>query len=285
MLHADRDLAARIEALAAAEMRRFVAAANSLDSACGAVALELAGGVAAYVGAGSPVNQAFGLGFAGPVSLHDVIAVERFFVSRAAQPYVGLSPLAHPTAAACFSERGWVIDGFENVLVRTVTAEDAQARPPASIEIREVDDAEGRDTWAYAAATGFSYPLPPLAAQLELGRIVAARRGTRLLLALVDGEVAGTGELYVEDGVAWLSGDATMPAYRRRGVQQALQSARLALGAEAGCDLAVTESAPGSPSQRNMERIGFRVAYTRVNLVAPHENGQAETHDEDGGVA
>ena len=44
--------------------------------------------------------------------------------------------------------------------------------------------------------------------------------------------------------------------------------------ARAGCDLAVTESAPGSASQRNMERLGFRIAYTRVDLVAPwHAEG------------
>jgi hypothetical protein len=34
---------------------------------------------------------------------------------------------------------------------------------------------------------------------------------------------------------------------------------------DAGCALAVTESVPGSPSQRNMERVGFQVAYTRVD--------------------
>lgn len=284
MIHADRDLSARIESLAAAEMRRFVAAALSLDPACGAETLDVAGGVAAFVGPGSAVNQAFGLGFAGPVSLHDVIEVERFFDAREARPYVGLSPLAHPTAASCFAQRGWVIDAFENALVRTLGGGEALPSPAADVEVREVDDAEGRDTWAYVAATGFSHPLPPLASQLALGRIVAARSGARLLLAFVDGAVAGTGELYIEDGVAWLSGDATLPGYRRRGVQQALQAARLAMGVEAGCDLAVTESAPGSPSQRNMERIGFRVAYTRVDLVAPRDDGESVTTTEDLGL-
>jgi hypothetical protein len=102
---------------------------------------------------------------------------------------------------------------------------------------------------------------------LNLGAIVVRRPGTRLLLAFLEGQVAGTAELMVEDGVAWLSADATLPRFRGRGVQQVLQAHRLVLGAGSGCDLAVSEAAPGSGSQRNMERLGFRVVYTRVDMV------------------
>jgi hypothetical protein len=48
-----------------------------------------------------------------------------------------------------------------------------------------------------------------------------------------------------------------------------LQRARLAAAREAGCTLAVTESMPGSASQRNMERLGFSLVYTRVEVLAP----------------
>ena len=34
-----------------------------------------------------------------------------------------------------------------------------------------------------------------------------------------------------------------------------------------GCDLATAATLPGSVSQRNYERHGFRVAYTRATLV------------------
>jgi len=33
---------------------------------------------------------------------------------------------------------------------------------------------------------------------------------------------------------------------------------------EQGCDLAMMCAAPGSTSQRNAERQGFRIAYTRI---------------------
>jgi GNAT superfamily N-acetyltransferase len=265
---ADMPLAARLEGLCAEEMRRFVETAALMDPASGATALTVGGGIAAFVGVGSPVNQAFGLGFAGPVAAEEIARLEEFYTSRAARPLVGLCPLAHPSLLASLSGRGWVADGFENVLVRPLFAKDRSAsRLPEGIEIREVCDEDDRELWVLVAATGFSAPLPPFAEQLALGQIVVRRPGSRLFLALVDGEVAGTGELHVADGVAWLSADATLPRFRRRGVQQALQRHRLALGAEASCEIAVTESAPGGTSQRNMERAGFRVVYTRVDLV------------------
>jgi len=39
------------------------------------------------------------------------------------------------------------------------------------------------------------------------------------------------------------------------------------LADEAGCDLAVTEAVPGGGSQRNMERLGFRIVYTHVEFA------------------
>jgi RNA polymerase sigma factor (sigma-70 family) len=69
-------------------------------------------------------------------------------------------------------------------------------------------------------------------------------------------------------GVAQLTGAATIPAHRRRGVQTALLSARLAdAAAAAGCDVAVIITQPGSKSQQNAQRQGFDLLYTRAVLV------------------
>ena len=62
-------------------------------------------------------------------------------------------------------------------------------------------------------------------------------------------------------------GAATAPAHRRRGVQTALLSARLADAAAAGCDIAVVTTQPGSKSQQNVQRRGFDLLYTRAVLV------------------
>jgi len=273
-LYADTALASRLEALCAAEMRRFVDTAQALEPALGATALEIGGGVAPYVGPESPVNQAFGLGFDGPVDTKMIFEIEQFYRRRDTEPLMGVSPLAHRSLHESLAIREWVVDGYETVLYREYKGTD-NPLPSGSVEIREVTDVEGRELWTLVAATAFSAPLPPLEEQLALGRIVVHRPGSRLFLAYVDDKVAGTGELYVEDGVAWLSADSTLPQFRRRGVQTALQAHRLRLGAEAGCELAASEASPGSISQRNIERFGFRVAYTRVDFICPKGGGAA----------
>jgi GNAT superfamily N-acetyltransferase len=70
--------------------------------------------------------------------------------------------------------------------------------------------------------------------------------------------------LSLHDGVAWFGGAATVPELRRRGLQGALLRERMRYAAAHGCDLAMMVAQPGSNSQRNTERNGFRVAYTRI---------------------
>ena len=43
----------------------------------------------------------------------------------------------------------------------------------------------------------------------------------------------------------------------------------LAYAADQGCDLAMMCALPGSGSQRNAERHGFRIAYTRIKWQLP----------------
>lgn len=251
-------------------MRRFAETASAVQREPGAQWLEVAGGVAAYLSADSPVNRAIGLGMSAEVREEEIELLERFYLSRGASPVVGVCPHAHAGLLAGLSARGWLADGFENVLVRELGAYDPVEIPsPAALEIREVLTEEDRDLWILVAATGFSWPLPPLDAQLELGAVVVRRPGTRLYLAFWDGRAAGTGEMFVDGTVAWLSADTTLPQFRGRGVQRALQAHRLASAAAIGCDLAVSEAVPGSGSQRNMERAGFRVAYTRLDMTMP----------------
>jgi len=93
--------------------------------------------------------------------------------------------------------------------------------------------------------------------------------GATPYLAYYHGVVAGGGSLRISEGVAQLTGAATVPACRRRGVQTALLAARLADAARAGCDIAVVTTAPGSKSQQNVQRRGFHLLYTRAVLVKP----------------
>ena len=50
-------------------------------------------------------------------------------------------------------------------------------------------------------------------------------------------------------------------------MQTALINRRLWEAASAGCEFAVVSTMPGGGSQRNMERRGFQVAYTKIVMV------------------
>jgi predicted acetyltransferase len=69
-------------------------------------------------------------------------------------------------------------------------------------------------------------------------------------------------------GLAILFADSTAARYRRRGFHRELIAVRLREARTQGCDLAAASVSPGSASQRNYERAGFQVAYTKVLLVA-----------------
>ena len=68
-------------------------------------------------------------------------------------------------------------------------------------------------------------------------------------------------------GLATLFADSIVAQYRRQGLHRELILARLNEALVQSCDLATASTLPGSISQRNYERLGFQVVYTKVTLV------------------
>lgn len=268
VVFADAALAARLEGIAAAENERFAAAAALAHPEDRPGAVWIAGGCAVVCGHGAPVNQVTGLGFDGPVSDAHIDEIERFFASHGERVRVNVCPLADPSLPEGFSRRGYLVDGFENVLAREILDNHALPEPDPSIDIRVVEPGE-YGLWGSMVARGFAVNGQPTEAENRFGHVAAQHSDVVRLLAWVDGEPAGTAELAIRRGIAWLSADTTLPEYRSRGIQTAMQRRRLLMARDAGCGLAVTEARPGSGSQRNMERLGFRIMYTRVDMTQP----------------
>ena len=102
---------------------------------------------------------------------------------------------------------------------------------------------------------------------MDIGRDLFRMPGAICYLASVDGETAAGAALTIRGGLATLCADGTIARFRRRGLQSEIIAARLNEAAAQGCDLATASTLPGSQSQRNYERLGFQVAYTKVTLV------------------
>jgi hypothetical protein len=98
----------------------------------------------------------------------------------------------------------------------------------------------------------------------QFGQIGAQCPNAFPFIAELDGKPISTGTLFVYEDVAFLAGASTVPGERKKGAQNALLAARLRYAAERGCKIAMMGASPGSQSQMNAEKNGFRIAYTRT---------------------
>jgi GNAT superfamily N-acetyltransferase len=150
------------------------------------------------------------------------------------------------------------------------------------VSVRQIA-AHETQLWAETSAAGWSEFVEFAPLILDLAQLSAARQGGGAFLAELDGQAIATGSLVLHEGVALLAGASTIPSARQQGAQAALLRSRLQFAAEQGCDLAMMCAAPGSASQRNAERQGFRIAYTRIKwaLGGDGTNGSHRTDGTD----
>ncbi len=266
----DLALSRRLEKTEGQSNVGFVEARAKAFPESGACWLEVAGAYAMYDGVGSPVSQTFCLGMFEPVTEGGLDELEEFFQSRGAEVFHEMSPLADPSALALLSERGYQPVEFTSVMFRPIRpglrlTEQRNER----LRVRAVGEGE-YDLWAQTAARGWSSEYPELTDfMLELSQLSAHRVGGLSFVAELDGEAIATGALSICEGVALLAGASTVPEARKQGAQLALLETRLATAAEQGCNIAMMCTLPGSASQRNAERQGFRIAYTRIKWRLP----------------
>ena len=225
----------------------------------------IAGGLAVFCGANSPVTQAVGLGLDGPVSDEECERLEEFYRSRNEPVRVETCPLADMRLFEHFGVHGYRATEFTNVLARRVTKTPEFAARARDVSVERLDE-KHLEGWNLTVAQGFAEHLPVTQEILDIMKMFALAPGNECYLARVDGKVAGGATLALRDGIAGLFGASTLPAYRNRGVQAALLRARLERATEAGCELAACLARPGSTSQRNIVRHGFQVLYTRVKF-------------------
>jgi len=257
MLFADAALARRLEAAEAANARGCTA------NHPGAAFLEVAGGCAVFAGAESPLSNAIGLGLNGHVTEAELGALEAFYRSRGAAVTIDFCPLADPGLLEMLGQRGYRATEFNNVLVKRLAGTEIAFVPRVRRAL--ADEAE---LWSYTVGRGFFEQAEVTTEEMDVGRAIFAMPGARCYLAsLESGEPAAGAAAAVHGGLATLFADSTIVPFRRLGLHRELIAARLNEALAQGCDLATASTAPGSGSQRNYERMGFAVVYTKVTFV------------------
>lgn len=268
MLFADIALARRLEmtdALAGIEFARSWALLNSF---AGDVFLPVAGGHAGFGGIDSPVTQAFGLGLNGAVIEADLAAMEEFYRAHGSPVNIETCPLADPSLLKLLNERGYKPIEVSNVLTRELTGGDSRGWPDQTSEVRVRRPAEDEaEKYSRVVARSFFETTEISQEFVNVFTSTFYAAGAFFFMAELDDVPAGGGMMSIHQGVASLGGTGTLPEFRNRGVQRALLLARLAVAVENGCELAMVATQPGSGSQRNVERQGLRVVYTRTKFL------------------
>jgi GNAT superfamily N-acetyltransferase len=259
----DIDLARRLE----------VAAHSSLASGeieqrdkNGNAKIAIAGGIATFRGINSPVTHAEGLGLNGPLSDEEFERLEHFFRCRGSAAVLEVCPLADPSFVEALGKRGYRVVEFSNVLVREIDPREKFPEPDSRMTIRRAEPGDAR-LYAETIARGFAEHFEVTEEMVGTIQGFFSGPGIDSYLALVDGAPAGGGTLTLRHDVAGLFGASVLPEFRKRGIQTALIYLRLEVARAKGCDIAMSITQPSSGSQRNLERLGFRVVYTRTKFI------------------
>jgi len=266
------EVALRVEA---AETRLSLAMGGVTRRTDGsAFSLRVGSGAAVYCGPGAPMTKVIGVAIAEPLTDPDIDRVEEAFTPTGEQPGWEIATLGDFASIRRLEARGYRLQRIEMVLGRDLSRPALIDPLPADLVIERGHD----ELWARISVAGFS------AAETVDGRDAPAEQYEHSILERVVEQFAGVEDVRrhvaflgkvpvgaaaarIDAGIYQLCGAATLPAFRRRGVQSALLCARLAEAHDAGCDLAVVAVEPGSRSQANVQRRGFVPLYSRLVLA------------------
>ncbi|MCC6679227.1 MAG: GNAT family N-acetyltransferase [Phycisphaerales bacterium] len=235
----------------------------------------LCGGVLARDFPGAWHNCAVGLGLAGPVTAGDIAHLIDYYASAGCEPRIEVCPFVDPSLTAELGHAGFRIADWEMVFFRELDP----ARPvrpvqgaPADLKLDFVNPADDAavDRFARVASSGFAPPGQPFPPEfITLAANIIRRPRSRGAVAILDGKVVGAGGMEISPPITSLFGLSVLPEFRRRGIQQALIAHRLNYAASQGAKLATIGGRPGQGTERNVRRMGFQLAYTKVVMTRP----------------
>jgi GNAT superfamily N-acetyltransferase len=279
MQFVDKAFARRLESCEEMPQVLYARAFQKTRPEIGAAEEEICGGHMVFAGLGSPIGRATGVGLDRPFSAADLDRVEAFYRAHGAPSQVDLCSMHEPAVFELFKERGYAVAELNNVLYRKLDGDpnfevkfEEKLGPnvsplSAGCEVRRSLPEEADIAGAIVESAFF-----PDGAPEAFGGLIAPfyqMAGALAFVASVEGKLVacGTGLVIPEHRVFALCGAGTLAEFRGRGLQTALLRARMAAALEAGCEYAVVVTNGGTTSQRNAERQGFRVAYSKATVI------------------
>ena len=231
-------------------------------------AIPVAGGYAIYV-SGTRFDFALGAGSTRALRDDDLTVIEEFYAARAHSARLELDEAVLARDGALLRGRGYA---EEDCTLAILEVPVVAPPPPGPITVRTTTN---RRAWTDLAARAFDEQPADLAVTRRTLQTAAAAAHV-LVIASLDGDDAGAAALAISGETAFLCSAAVLPAFRRRGVHQALVAARLAIAHERGASGAALKTVANSPVERSAAKLGFartglRRRVRRDALEAPRQ--------------
>ncbi len=264
MIFANDALSQKLEG-AFADMHALHAATTAkLHPELNAEAIDVAGGCAAFAGTDSFLSQLLGAGLSGPVASRELDKLEAFYRDRGMDCHVELSPFADESLLQALNQRHYHVAEYSSVIYLPLDEDIPEASPSTAFSITPTEDTQ---RWCDTVLPGFFEEAPAGEAERRDFSIFANIPNVKLFLAQAGSVYAGGAAVGIYGDVADLGYASTLPAHRGLGIQKALLYTRLNRAKAAGCRIATAITEPGSISQCNAEKVGFKVAYTRTKFL------------------
>ena len=269
MQFVDSAMAQRLEAAEDQPQIEIARALHRLRPELGADVREIAGGHMVYAGPKSLVGRAIGLGLNGSVTAAQLDQVEAFYRSHNAPAQVDITPLTHASLLEMLKARGYVFSELNNVMARRLEPGEKFQEDVPGLEFRPCAPDQA-SLWAQTMLRGFFPETIPAGWEEMLLPMAAMTNGLAMLVWAGDGAepVAACGGLIsLPHRMVALGGTSTAPRFRGHGIQTAAIGRRLNRALREGCDLAVIVTQGNTTSQRNAERLGFSLAYSKATVM------------------
>ena len=246
-----------VEEAAAQNLLDFVEAMRRVAPDLGASAASCGDGVAAFLGVGSPLTTVKGVG--SNLGDEEIEAAEAFFRGcGAGRATFELTPWISSESHELLARRGYRVVDREDVVVRS--PEPSSADPDRAVaQVSEHD-------WP-ALQLQVNDESPSAEWRALAGACAVLPNAIRVGIRDSDGVWLACGQLVPAGQVGFFANDATLTSARKKGAQTALILARMKAAATRPFAFLAAEVAPGSTSERNYQRCGFDIAYTRAHYA------------------
>jgi hypothetical protein len=175
--------------------------------------------------------------------------------------------IATPSLLSALTKRGFHHSSFYGAFY-TEAAFEQNYTPPVDVAIERIPSGD-RNLMSDIYATGFNLPARSQPVMKDSLKALFGSSAARFYGASINGKLVAVGLLFMSDSVGYLASTTTLPQYRNRGCQMALIHQRISDAALEQCSMIVSQASFASVSQRNLEKAGLRMAYTKA-IWTPH---------------